>query len=87
MIKNQICIKSNCRTTARLFTLKAMVKKYKKLYACFVDLKMTIDSVSHIELFKELGRKGINGKLIDLIEDIYKKTKCSVKTNGRITHI
>ena len=71
-------------------TLKCLVKKYvtvgkNKLYACFVDFKKAFDSVWHKGLFYKLEKMGMGGKLCELIKNIYKKTKCAVKIDGRVT--
>ena len=88
--KNQIGFKKHCRTSDHLLTLKAIVKKYvtlgkKKLFACFVDFKKAFDSVWHQGLFYKLENLGIKGNLLDLVKDIYKKTQCAVKIDGKIT--
>ena len=36
-------------------------------------------------MFDQLRKLGINGQLLDLVENIYKRTKCAVKVNGKIT--
>lgn len=67
-----------------------MVKKYVtigkgKLYACFVDFKKAYDSVWHDGLFHKLRKNNIQGKLLELIINIYKKTKCAIKIGGACT--
>ena len=89
--KNQIGFRKNYRTADHLLTLKAVVKKYvtkgeNKLFTCFVDLKKAYDSIPHQNLFIHLRNLGLNGKLIDLVENIYKQTNCAVKVNGKITN-
>ena len=89
--KNQIGFRKNYRTADHLLTLKAVVKKYvtkgaNKIYACFVDLKKAYDSINHQKLFTHLRKLGLNGKLLDLVENIYSKTKCAIKVNGKITN-
>ena len=83
--KNQIGFKQNHRTADHLLTLKALVKKYVtigkgKLFACFVDFKKAYDSVWHEGLFYKLNKIGVCGKTLDLIKDIYRKSKCAVKS-------
>ena len=89
--KNQIGFRKSCRTADHLLTLEALVKKHvtkgeKKLDACFVDLRKAYDSFPHRGLFDQLRKLGINGKLLDLVENLYKRTKCAVKVNGKITN-
>ena len=55
------------------------------MFACFVDLKKAYDSVWNKGLFAELIKKDINGNFLTLIRNIYFKTKCAVKVNGRRT--
>ena len=88
--ENQIGFKSNHRTSDHLLTLKTIVKKYvtigkKKLYACFVDFKKAFDSVWHKGLFHKILKNGINGNILNFIKEIYKKTKCAVKSGNSRT--
>ena len=87
---DQIGFKPGHRTSDHLLTLKSVVKKYvtigeKKLYACFVDFKKAFDSVWHEGLFYKMKKVGIGGKTLELIKDIYRKTKCAVKFKNSIT--
>ena len=86
--KNQIGFKKKTRTSDHIFTLKTLVKKYvtmgkEKLYVCFVDFQKAFDSVWHKGLFHKLQRAGIKENSLNLIEDLYKKTKCAIKVNSR----
>ena len=49
-------------------------KRGKKLYTYFIDFKKAFDSVWHEGLFRKLESKGINGKFLEIIKNIYKKT-------------
>ena len=60
-------------------------KKGKKLYACFVDFKKAFDSTWHEALFRKLENKGINGNLLQLLQNICSKTPCAVKINDKTT--
>jgi len=89
--KNQIGFQKNCRTSDHLLTLKALVKKYvtigqKKLFVCFVDFKKAFDSVWHKGLFHKMEKAGITGNSLNLIKDLYNKTKCAIKVSDRITN-
>ena len=88
--KNQIGFKRNSRTSDHLLTLKTIIKKHvtiggKKLYSCFVDFKKAFDSVWHIGLFQKMETLGLHGKLLSLIKNIYKNTKCAVKWDDKTT--
>ena len=88
--KNQIGFRPKHRACDHLLTLKSLVKKYvtigkKKIFACFVDFKKAFDSIWHEGLFYKMNGYGIGGKTLDLIKDIYKKTKCAIKSNNSRT--
>ena len=51
----------------------------------FVDLKKAFDSVWHKGLFYKIENVGIYGKTLELIKDVYKKTKCAIKINNSRT--
>ena len=89
--KNQTGFKKNHRTSDNLLTLKNVVKKYvtigkNKLYTCFVDFRKAYDSVWQKGLFYKMKQIGFSGNLLDLIRDMYKKTKCAVKMKDSITN-
>ena len=52
---------------------------------CFVDFEKAFDSVWHKGLFQKLRTYGIYGKSLNLIIDLYKKTKCAIKSEKGIT--
>ena len=88
--KNQIGFKVKSRTSDHLLTLTNIAKKYvtigqKKLYLCFIDFVKVFYSVWPAGLFHKLNDLGLNGKLLDLIENIYVKTKCSIKHGDKLT--
>ena len=88
--KNQTGFKEKHRTADNLLTLKNVVKKYVtigkgKIYAFFIDFKKTYDSVWHEGLFTKMRKNLLGGKLLDVIRDIYKKTKCAVRIGGNCT--
>ena len=91
LAKEQIGFKKNARTSDHIYTLKTLITKHtqgktgQKVFACFVDLKKAYDSVWNKGLFAELIKKDINGNFLTLIKNIYFKTKCAVKVNGRRT--
>ena len=86
--KEQIGFQKNARTSDHFLTLKTVANKYvsdkkgKKLYICFIDFKKAFDSVWHKGLFYKLESKGINGNFLRLLQNIYSKTKCSLKIIG-----
>ena len=89
--KEQIGFREKSRTTDHIFTLKTIVthhlnsKKGNKVFACFIDLKKAYDSIHHEALFYKMKKIDINGPYLDLIKDLYAKTKCAIKVNGKRT--
>ena len=90
--KEQIRFCRNTRTSDHILTLKTLVNKYvtdtrgKKLYTCFIDLRKAFDSIWHDGLFRKLENLGVNGNFLEIIKNIFKKTTCAVKLNGKITN-
>ena len=84
----QFGFKSNSRTTDNIFILYSMIMrqkfKNKPLYVCFVDFTKAFDYVNRNALYHKLISRGVNGKLLNLLCDMYKKAKCRVKWNGRV---
>ena len=67
----------------QIFSLR---KVKKKLYACFIDFRKAFDSVRQKGLFRKVENLGKNGNFLDLIKDIYCKTKCAVKIGNNTTN-
>ena len=88
--KAQIGFQRGNRTTDHILTLKSIVNKYiydnkSNLYACFIDFKKAFDSVNHQKLFYKLRENKINGKLLNLLQSIYKQSQCALKINNKLT--
>ena len=78
------------RTSDHIFTLRTLIDKYvhkhnSKIYACFVDFRKAFDSVWHEGLFYRLLSYGINGKMFQLIKNLYSKSTCTVKIDNNKT--
>ena len=87
---NQTGFKKNHHTSDNLLVLKNVVKKYvpmgqNKLYTCFIDFKKAFDSIWHEGMFNKMEVNGFSGKLLELIRDIYKNTKCAIKIKDSVT--
>ena len=88
--KSQIGFLRGNRTTDHILTLKAIINKYVydkrgKIYTCVIDFKRAFDSVSHKNLFYKMKKNGINGKINNILQHIYKNSKCAVKINTKLT--
>ena len=87
----QIGFKKGCRTSDHILTLKGIINKYvydnkQKVYTCFVDFKKAFDSIWQKALLYKLELNNINGKFLNLLKNIYKQTKCTVKINNKLTN-
>ena len=51
-----------------------------------MDFKKAFDSIWHKALFHKLERNKINGNFLDLLKDIYKKSRCAIKLNNKLTN-
>ena len=84
----QFGFKANARTSDNLFILQSILNrqkfKNKPLYVCFVDFTKAFDYVNRYALYHKLIKRGIQGKLLNLICDMYKKAKCRVKWKSRV---
>ncbi len=81
--------KKDSRTTDNIFILSSLVEcsklQRKPLYVCFVDFKRAFDCIKRDFMFYKLLLKGYDSKVLNLIIDMYAKTKSSVKWNGKLS--
>lgn len=82
---SQIGFVKKCRTTDHIFVIKTLLDKYlkqkKKLYICFVDMQKAFDTIWHTGLLYKLQLNGISGLFYNIIKNMYKHVKLSVR-NG-----
>ena len=57
----------------------------KPLYVAFVDFRRAFDTVNRDMMFYKLFTKKIDGKLVRLLHDMYKKTKAKIYVNGYLS--
>ncbi len=81
--------KKDSRTTDNIFVLSSLIEcskiQKKPLYVCFVDFKRALDCVRREFMFFKLLSKGYGSKVLDLIMDMYSKTKSYVKWEGKLS--
>ena len=70
-------------TVDHIFNLKCLIDLYlfrrKKLYCAFIDYRKAFDSVNRILLWQKLLRNGIDGKLLIVLQNLYKNAKSCVR--------
>lgn len=82
--KSQIGFLPKQRTSDHIYSLHTLINKnlkdkQRKIFTCFIDFKKAFDSIWHDGLLYKLLQIGIGGKTLDIIESMYKKSKCAVK--------
>ena len=74
--------------------LKALTDKYVKtkrkshhnfLYTCFVDFSKAFDNISRDTLYTKLNDIGVQGKFLNIIQDMYDNDSACVKINNNIS--
>ena len=87
---NQAGFTNGCRTTDNIFVLNTAIQtqKFKKkpFYICFVDFTKAFDYVNRNALYYKLIQRGVNGKLLKLIVNMYEKAKCRVKWKEEVSN-
>ncbi|NQY54591.1 MAG: RNA-directed DNA polymerase, partial [Campylobacteraceae bacterium] len=84
---HQFGFRDDFRTTDAIFVLRSIISYYKNcgnkpVYACFVDFNKAFDSVVRTAMMYKLGKIGITGNLLKLMESMYTKSTHIIKSNG-----
>ena len=76
-------------TIDQLFVIRQLAEKYweknQTLFNNFIDFKQAFDSVWQKGLWQVLRNFGIPEDLIQLLEDLYRKTVSAVRIDGELT--
>ena len=76
-------------TTDHIFVLHSLIELYKakgkRLYCCFVDYNKAFDSIERLELWKKVINSNINGRVFNVIFNLYKNAKSCVSSNGQLS--
>ena len=84
----QAGFRKNFSTCDHIFSLYVLIWMYKKiikkkLYCCFVDYRKAFDTVPRLHLWYKLLSQGINGKILNVIKELYGSAKSAVKLNNQ----
>ena len=76
----------------QLIALRGIILHYKNredkpLFICFLDFSKAFDTVWHDGLLYKLHKNGINGKVWNLIDNIYRKIYCTIDNNKILTDL
>ncbi len=81
--ENQAGFRNNYSTLDHIFSLKTLIDifihKKKKLYCAFIDYSKAFDTINRYKLWIKLIRNGINGKILTVIQNVYKNAKSCLK--------
>ena len=73
-------------TLDHVFTLHAVINMYlnkgKRIYCAFIDYKKAFDFVDRSSLWMKMLSIGVNGKIINVIRNLYNSAKSCVKSDG-----
>ena len=77
-------------TIDHIFSLHMLIKLYtsrkgKKLYCAFVDFKKAFDLVDRSKLWRKMIEGGMSGRVLQIIQNVYKRAKLSVRLNGTLS--
>ncbi|XP_021974852.1 uncharacterized protein LOC110869960 [Helianthus annuus] len=80
---NQFCFMPGRSTTEAIHILRRLIEKYREkkrdLHMVFIDLEKAYDSVPRGLIWDSLESRGLPGKYIDIIKDMYDGTETSVR--------
>ncbi len=76
-------------TIDHTFVLQLVIELYqsvhKRVYCAFIDYRKAFDSIDRTLLWKKLLLYGINGKVFDVIRNLYKNAKSCIKKDNLLS--
>jgi hypothetical protein len=91
IVEEQGGFRAGYSTNDNIFVLYSIVQKYflkrsGKVYVCFVDFRRAFDTIDRSILWDVLRKSGIQGKMLQLLRNMYSKVKSCVRCpNGEHT--
>ena len=74
-------------TMDHVFTIVSIINLYEKmginLYVAFIDYQKAFDTIWRDGLWFKLVKEGIGGKFLNIIKNMYSKSKSCVLVNGQ----
>lgn len=65
--------------------LEMYIENHKRIYCAFIDYKQAFDYIDRIALWGKILQVGLNGKLINIIHNIYNNAKSCVRLEGKLS--
>jgi hypothetical protein len=82
-VKIKLDFKTKNRTADHLFSLKTIIDQYKikkkKVFAAFIDLRKTFDTIWRVGLFYKLLKSHMPNKLFNIILSMYANTTTRIQ--------
>ena len=79
---------NEAQTTDNIFILNTLIMQQRNrgqpLWVCFIDFTKAFDYVNRHALYYKLIKRGVNGKMLKLLMNMYTKAKCRVKWKNMI---
>ena len=89
MSENQAGFRAKYSTADHVFTLKFLIDKLrlqkKKLFVSYIDFSSAFDKVWRTGLWYKLIKTGINGKIFQVIRNMYADIKSCVSSSNVIS--
>lgn len=86
MNETQSGFRKEYSTIDNIMVLYSLIEYFKskrnKLYCCFIDFTKAFDNVWRAGLWQKLLKHGINGKIVTVIQNMYKQIKSCITVNG-----
>lgn len=78
-------------TIDHIFTLFSMIQRYftrnRKLYVAFIDFQKAFDYILRSKLWAVLNKRGINGRMLQAFQSMYKVVKARVRCGQSVTDL
>ena len=67
-----------------------MIQKYLgqtggRFYVLYIDFKKAFDSLHHNKVFASLNKKGVQGKMFQMLLSMYSNLRTRIKINGKLS--
>ena len=89
-VEAQAGFRKGMSTLDNIFVLNSLishcVNENKKLYAAFIDFKKAFDFVVRDVLWYKLIQSGVRGKILDVIQSMYRDIKSKVKYDNKLSN-
>lgn len=87
--QNQGCFRKGYSCQDHIFTLHSLInilrQKKKKLYCAFIDFSAAFEKIHRASLWNKLLENNINGKVFQVIYNMYCNIKSCIMHNGQIS--